>query len=477
MTDPLEDFDNVMWDVQGNNQPSRSNEPAVMDPLSDINDSFMHTLDLSNNPATFDTQHTQTNDVGSPKDPLAEESMEYNDDTAPTPTPTASIITVTDPRKENDGQQSTFVSYAIVSNTTVRRRFQDFVWLFNVLYTHYPACIVPPLPDKHRLEYVKGDRFGTDFVEKRRTSMERFLQRIARHPVLSRAPFFIKFLESSDFNDASSRALREGQETMMDTLGDSLLNAFAKIRKPDQQFVDMKERVDRLEENFNVLEKTLSRTNKRTDDLSRDYKELALSIKGLAFLETSFQSGLEFFAQATEMYANNMATMAQYDSDWLGEIHDYMSYHNAMKDVLKLRDQKQLDFEELTDYLQSTLKEREKTMYPSRTDSGGNGGYNFTGFLTNKLNEVRGADSEKIRRERVLRLDDRIRELQDAIEQTHEVSDAFSDQVKKENEFFVRNNAIEMHDALETYTGAKIDFYQKGVELWRNVVQSLESQE
>lgn len=133
-----------------------------------------------------------------------------------------------------------------------------------------------------------------------------------------------------------------------------------------------------------------------------------------------------------------------------------------------------MDFEELTDYLQSTLKEREKTMYPSRTD----GGTNLTGFLTNKLNEVRGADSEKIRRERVLRLDDRIREvspvdtkrpyltillqkLQEAIEQTHEVSDAFSDQVKKENEFFVRNNAIEMHDALETYTGAKIDFYQE----------------
>jgi sorting nexin-4 len=52
---------------------------------------------------------------------------------------------------------------------------------------------------------------------------------------------------------------------MMDTLGDSLLNAFAKIRKPDPQFVEMKDRVDRLEENFVVLEKTLSRANKRTE--------------------------------------------------------------------------------------------------------------------------------------------------------------------------------------------------------------------
>ncbi|KAI8084481.1 uncharacterized protein BX664DRAFT_374922, partial [Halteromyces radiatus] len=381
-------------------------------------------------------------------------------------------ISVGDPRKENDGQQGTFVSYAIVSKVskaTVRRRFQDFVWLYNVLYTHYPACIVPPLPEKHRLEYVKGDRFGTDFVEKRRTSMERFLQRIARHPILGRAQFFIMFLESSEFNDASARALREGQETMMDTIGDSLLNAFAKIRKPDQQFVDMKNRVDRLEENFSLLEKTLTRTNKRTDDLSHDYMELASSIRGLGQLETTFQPSLDTFSDATIGYAKNISTMASYDSEWLSEVHDYMSYHNAMKDVLKLRDQKQLDFEELTDYLQSTIKEREKTMYPSDTTGG------LTDYLTGKLNEVRGADAEKIRRERVLRLDDRIRELQDAIEQTHEVSNAFSDQVKKENEFFVRNNAIEMHDALETYANAKIDFYQKGVDLWRHVVQTLEN--
>lgn len=33
----------------------------------------------------------------------------------------------------------------------VRRRFQDFVFLHNNLVKDFPACIVPPLPDKHRL--------------------------------------------------------------------------------------------------------------------------------------------------------------------------------------------------------------------------------------------------------------------------------------------------------------------------------------
>lgn len=168
-------------------------------------------------------------------------------------------------------------------------------------------------------------------------------------------------------------------------------------------------------------------------------------------------------------------------------IHNYLFiyFFKKIQDVLKLRDQKQLDFEELTDYLQATTKERERAMHPSKYD-GGNG-YTLTGFLTDKLNEVRGADSEKIRREKILRLDDRIHEvsfnqmiiflikkinngllinlniyqLQDAIEQTNEVSNAFSEQVKKENDYFVQSNSIEMHKALETYADAKVDFYQK----------------
>ncbi|KAG0183144.1 intercellular trafficking and secretion [Apophysomyces sp. BC1034] len=353
---------------------------------------------------------------------------------------------------------------------SVRRRFQDFVWLYNVLYTHYPACFVPPLPDKHRMEYVKGDRFGTDFIEKRRLSLGRFLQRIARHPILGRAEFFLMFLESSEFNDASARALREGQETIIDTIGDSLLNAFAKIRKPDERFVEMKGRIDRLEENLELLEKTLMRTNKRTDDLCRDYDDFAVSVRGLAQLEKSLEEPLSKFAAGVDQYSSNMRAMLTHDSNWLGEIHDYMAYYNVLKGVLKLRDQKQLDFEELTDYLQSTIKEREKTLHPRSGDKS----YNIAGYFTGKINEARGADMDKIKREKVLRLDERIRELQSAIKQTHDVSVAFSSQVAKEDDFFTRSKEIEMREALKSYTDGKVNFYQEGIHLWREVVQALE---
>ncbi|KAI8639273.1 hypothetical protein BD408DRAFT_421681 [Parasitella parasitica] len=276
------------------------------------------------------------------------------------------------------------------------------------------------------------------------------------------------FLESSEFNDASARALREGQETVIDTIGDSLLNAFSKIRKPDPRFVEMKERTERMEENLDILQKTLLRTHKRTEDLCHDYEELTSSVRGLSDIEPSYKAPLDLFAQGLEKYACNLKMMACEDNKWQIEVNDYMAYFHAVKDVLKLRDQKQLDFEDLSDYLKTTVEEREKIM---RTGDGGG----VARFLAGKLNEVRGADTDKIKREKMLKLDERIRELKDAIDQTHQVSTAFSDQVKKEDAFFKSNKAVEMFDALKTYTDAKVNFYQDSVNVWRQVVQSLEN--
>ncbi|KAI8076431.1 uncharacterized protein B0P05DRAFT_545850 [Gilbertella persicaria] len=449
----MSQFSDEQFEVQW----SHSNSTAVLDPLSNDNESAIlsshsYMSDSSHVDIDISEQHQVFNDSSS-----SSSSNESFTEHKKQPIVLNKKVFVTDPRKETE-QSSTFISYLVQSNRKqVRRRFQDFVWLHNVLYHHFPACFVPPLPDKHRLEYVKGDRFSSEFIEKRRISLERFTQRIARHPILGRADFFIMFLESSEFNDASARALREGQETMMDTIGDSLLNAFSKIRKPDPRFIEMKERSDRMEENLDMLQKTLLRTTKRTQDLSHDYEEFTVSVRELADIEPSFKPDLDCFAHGLEQYATSLGAMAAQDSQWQIEVHDYMAYYHAIKDVLKLRDQKQLDFEELSDYLQSTMDERAKTLREKPTG--------VTNYITGKLNEVRGADVDKIKREKVLRLDERVRELQEAIDQTHQVNTAFSDQVKKEDAFFNQNKQVEMLDALKTYTDAKVDFYRNVSEL------------
>jgi hypothetical protein len=76
--------------------------------------------------------------------------------------------------------------------TKVRRRFTDFVFLYNTLYREYPAVAVPPLPDKHNIAYVRGDRFSTEFTQRRAHSLNRLLKRIALHPELRRSSILLQ---------------------------------------------------------------------------------------------------------------------------------------------------------------------------------------------------------------------------------------------------------------------------------------------
>ena len=59
---------------------------------------------------------------------------------------------------------------------------------------------------------------------------------------------------------------------MIDNISDTLLNAFSKVRKPDERFLDMRESVDKFEEGLNVTERLWNRVRSRTNgewDLSR----------------------------------------------------------------------------------------------------------------------------------------------------------------------------------------------------------------
>jgi len=78
----------------------------------------------------------------------------------------AMVIRVHDAEKHGEGSLDAHVTYAITTQTslpgyaapraTVRRRYQDFAWLRTQLVREYPACIVPPMPEKHRLGMPSG---------------------------------------------------------------------------------------------------------------------------------------------------------------------------------------------------------------------------------------------------------------------------------------------------------------------------------
>jgi len=72
---------------------------------------------------------------------------------------------------------------------TVQRRFSQFVMLHTALSRRLPGIVLPPLPEK---QYA--GRFSEDFVEARRGDLERYLNKIVRHPVVRYAEVLTFFL-------------------------------------------------------------------------------------------------------------------------------------------------------------------------------------------------------------------------------------------------------------------------------------------
>ncbi|KAG0318676.1 intercellular trafficking and secretion [Podila horticola] len=392
-------------------------------------------------------------------------------------------ITVTDAHREKEGSSDSFISYQVNTKTSlkdytapsilVRRRFQDFTWLHNVLSRDFPAAVLPPLPDKHRMRYVRGDRFSPEFVEKRRASLERFLKKIAVHPVLQRAESLRVFLDSRDWNsDLAQQNKKRQDDGRLDAIGDVLLNAFAKIKKPDERFVARREEVEKLEENLQGLEKLEQRILKRQEELEQDYREFGGSVAGLGNLETGITEPLHRFAHTVASYAKVMNDLStREDAEFLSQIHECLAYCNSVKSVLKLRDQKQLDFEELSDFLQQQVSERDRLMSNGRLG----GSATIGGFFQQKMDEIKGVDQERSKQEKLKRVAEKIHELEDAVGRSADISEAFSNETMKEFEVFQVQKSKDLRQCLLDYSSGRVEFFEKGAVLWDQIIPILES--
>ena len=52
---------------------------------------------------------------------------------------------------------------------------------------------------------------------------------------------------------------------VIDSISDTLLNAFSRVRKPDERFLSMREGVDKFEEGLVLSERLWSRVRNRTN--------------------------------------------------------------------------------------------------------------------------------------------------------------------------------------------------------------------
>ncbi|KAF2460066.1 putative sorting nexin-4 [Lineolata rhizophorae] len=418
--------------------------------------------------------------------------------------------TVTKPQKENDGTKDAYVSYLVSTQVSthpqpgsttascartdfksfqrpefsVRRRFTDFVFLFKTLSREYPQCAVPPLPDKHKMEYVRGDRFGPDFTQRRAHSLHRFLKRLTLHPVLRRAALLILFLESPDWHQTMRSRPSRGSSLsdsgggassgVFDNFTDTFLNAFSKVHKPDRRFIEVRERADKLEEDLGHVEKIVARVARRQADLDADYGDLATQFQKLVALESGVDAPLTSFAVSVDTTSKGWKGLRDAtDQNYLTSLRDMGAYILALRALLKTREQKQLDFEGLTDYLNKAAQDRDSLA--SQHGYGG-AGLGASAFLRSKIEDVRGVDHEQSRRERVRKLELQIERLTREVDDAKTTMEAFDEQVVKEVADFERIKAVEFRDTLGDLADAHVDFYKSTIDTWERFLQDMEKE-
>ena len=369
------------------------------------------------------------------------------------------------------------------------------------------------------MEYVRGDRFGPDFTNRRAYSLQRFLSRIALHPVLRRAPILHTFLESPDWNATmrarSARGSLSGGGVgsdagmgspgvsggggagggVFDNFADTFINAFTKPHRHDRRFVEVRERTDKLDEDLAHVEKVVARVARREADLEQDLRDLAEQFQRLITLEPGVESSVHGFAASVEDEAAGLRRLREHtDQDYVGSLRDMQAYGGALRSLLKAREQKQLDHEQLTEYLNKSSADRDSlaSSYPNASSSSGDSYGNHShhhgattasslgsagvGFIRSKIEDVRGVDHEAARRERLRRLELRIDELTAEAERAKKTSELFDDEVVREVADFERIKRAEMRRQLGGLADAHVGFYDTVAQGWERYAREMEAE-
>lgn len=114
--------------------------------------------------------------------------------------------------------------------------------------------------------------------------------------------------------------------------------------------------------------------------------------------------------QSTPYPPSSLSQTQNSTDPFLTHLQSLIAYAQVHRAVLKLRDQKQLDFEELSDYLTSVTTERDR-LHAMVQGHVASSGFGIGAYLRDRVDALRGADDDRSRVDKMRKLDGRIKEV------------------------------------------------------------------
>ncbi|XP_022970468.1 sorting nexin 2A-like isoform X1 [Cucurbita maxima] len=245
-------------------------------------------------------------------------------------------ISVSNPQKEQEVSNSlvpggsSYVTYLITTRTniaefggsefSVRRRFKDVVTLSERLAESYRGFFIPPRPDKSVVEGQVMQK--QEFVEQRRVALEKYLRKLAGHPVIRMSDEFKVFLQVQGrlplptTTDVASRMIDGAvnlpkqllsesamapQEVVQPAKGgrdllrlfkelkQSVTNDWGSLKPPiveeDKEFLEKKEKLRDFEQQLSAVSQQAESLVKTQQDMAETFGELGLTLIKLTKFE------------------------------------------------------------------------------------------------------------------------------------------------------------------------------------------------
>ncbi|XP_051785936.1 sorting nexin-2 isoform X1 [Erpetoichthys calabaricus] len=298
-------------------------------------------------------------------------------------------ISVSDPEKVGEGMNA-YMAYKVTTKTSlsifnkkefsVKRRFSDFLGLHSKLASKYMhiGYIVPPAPEKSivgmtKVKVGKEDPSSAEFVEKRRSALERYLERTVKHPTLLQDPDVQQFLESSELPRAvSTQALSgAGILRMVNKAADAVNKMTIKMNESDAWFEEKQQQFENLDQQLRKLHTSVETLVCHRKELSVNTAAFAKSAAMLGNSEdhTALSRALSQLAEVEEKIDQLHQEQAYADFYLFSELlSDYVRLITAVKGVFDQRMKTWQKWQDAQAMLQKKLEAEAKLQYANKPD-------------------------------------------------------------------------------------------------------------
>ncbi|XP_026176762.1 sorting nexin-2 isoform X2 [Mastacembelus armatus] len=365
-------------------------------------------------------------------------------------------ISVCDPEKVGDGMNA-YMAYKVTTKTSmslfqrnefsVKRRFSDFLGLHSKLASKYLhiGYIVPPAPEKSivgmtKVKVGKEDQSSNEFVEKRRSALERYLMRTVKHPVLLKDPDVLQFLESSDLPRAvNTQALSSaGLLRMVNKAADAVNKMTIKMNESDAWFEEKQQHFENLDVQLRKLHASVESLVCHRKELSVNTAQFAKSAAMLGNSEdhTALSRALSQLAEVEEKIDQLHQDQANADFYLFSELlGDYVRLITAVKGVFDHRMKTWQKWQDSQMLLQKKREAEAKLQFTNKPD---------------KLQQAK----------------DEIKELETKVQQGERDFEQISKTIRKEVSRFEKERVKDFKTIIIKYLESLVQTQQQLIKYW-----------